>query len=607
MTFFFSHVFVFCLLAFVNCKDAKARQDSVNNDLTLTNVDRKIDISTHLAKISSTITIENNGKSSVGFFLYAVEPSLQDSLSFLGASIKGNEDKDSSLTVAQTSVAGKGDVQFWRIQLPSGLPTGKSVTVDVETVFSHVLVPFPREITQAEKQFVVFTGNLYQFSPYKVTKQSTTVTTAANKIESYTKVKPFSQSETTISYGPYEDKEPYSEAELKVHSENNTPFLTITSLERIIEVSHWGNIAVEEHIEIRHTGAILKGPFSRYDYQRTQDTGASVKSFKTVLPASARDVYYRDEIGNISTSALREDEDMVEIELRPRFPLFGGWKTKYYIGYNVPSYQYLFNEGDHYALKMRFVDHVFDNLVIDQMTFKIILPEGSTNMDLKTPYDIVRGKNMLHYTYLDTMGRPVIVAYKNSLVEQHIQDFELHYNFKKFMLLQEPLLVVMAFYLLFVLVIIYVRLDFSITKDEAKESKMRVASFIEDVQSTQDKRSALYQSYDDAVDKLKGGKDQQAFVASRRKIDADYKQLTQHLQHLQGQLKTEGSDIAEKVAELNRLDQQYKEQIGLDIGLAERLVAGKMGKQNYLESEKGISDKREEIYKKMEELCASLN
>lgn len=600
-------VIVCNLLVYSSCKDAKVRQDTVNSDLVLTNVDRKIDTSTHLAKIVSSLTIENTGKSSVGFFLYAIEPSLQDHLSFVGAAIKGDEDKESSLTLAQTTLAGKGDKHFWRIQLPSGLENGKSITIDVETVFSHALTPFPREITQAEKQFVVFTGNLYLFSPYKVTKQSTTVTTASNKIESYTKVKPFSQSETTITYGPYENKESYSEAELKVHSENNTPFLTITSLERIIEVSHWGNIAVEEHIEVRHTGALLKGPFSRYDYQRTQDTGASVKSFKTVLPASARDVYYRDEIGNISTSALRETEDLVEIELRPRFPLFGGWKTKYYIGYNVPSYQYLFNNGDQYALKMRFVDHVFDNLVIDQMTFKIILPEGSTNMDLRTPYDVVKGENMLHYTYLDTMGRPVIVAYKSNLVEQHIEDFELHYKFQKIMLLQEPVLVVLAFYLLFVLVIIYVRLDFSITKDEAKESKMRVASFVDDVQSTQDKRSALYQSYDDAIDKFKSGKDQQAYISSRKKIDADYKQLTQHMQHLQAQLKSEGSDLADKVAELNRLDQQYKDQITMAITHSERLVAGKIAKQTYIDTEKGINDKREEIYRKMEELCASLN
>lgn len=41
---------------------------------------------------------------------------------------------------------------------------------------------------------------------------------------------------------------------------------------------------------------------------------------------------------------------------------------------------------------------------------------------------------------------------------------QLHYTFQKMYLLQEPFLVVGAFYLLFLLVIIYVRLDFSITK-----------------------------------------------------------------------------------------------------------------------------------------------
>ena len=44
-----------------------------------------------------------------------------------------------------------------------------------------------------------------------------------------------------------------------------------------------------------------------------------MKSFKTILPAAAADVYYRDEIGNISTSNLRVDEEFVELELRPRW------------------------------------------------------------------------------------------------------------------------------------------------------------------------------------------------------------------------------------------------------------------------------------------------
>lgn len=67
---------------------------------------------------------------------------------------------------------------------------------------------------------------------------------------------------------------------------------------------------------------------------------------QTILPASAQDVYYRDEIGNISTSHLQVLEDSVEVEVRPRFPLFGGWKTHYIIGYNLPSYEYLYTLGE---------------------------------------------------------------------------------------------------------------------------------------------------------------------------------------------------------------------------------------------------------------------
>ncbi len=64
-------------------------------------------------------------------------------------------------------------------------------------------------------------------------------------------------------------------------------------------------------------GAVLKGPFSRYDYQRSSGASA-VKGYTSLLPAAAQDVYYRDEIGNISTSNARTEEDFVSLELRPR-------------------------------------------------------------------------------------------------------------------------------------------------------------------------------------------------------------------------------------------------------------------------------------------------
>ena len=76
---------------------------------------------------------------------------------------------------------------------------------------------------------------------------------------------------------------------------------------------------------------------------------------------------------------------------------------------------------------------------------------------------------------------------------------------------------------------------------------MRVASLVEEVQSTQDKRSALYQSYDDAINRFKTSKDTNAFQQARKKVDGDYKQLTAQVSSLQQQLKSEQSDLSEKV------------------------------------------------------------
>lgn len=52
-----------------------------------------------------------------------------------------------------------------------------------------------------------------------------------------------------------------------------------------------------------------------------------VADFKAVLPPSAHSLYYRDGIGNISTSHTRHSLTKVEVDLRPRYPLLGGWKV----------------------------------------------------------------------------------------------------------------------------------------------------------------------------------------------------------------------------------------------------------------------------------------
>ena len=76
-------------------------------------------------------------------------------------------------------------------------------------------------------------------------------------------MKPVSLSDTTISYGPYSNIAAFTAAEMVIHGENNAPMLVVTRLERVIELSMWGNIAIEETVDVSHKGAQLKGSFSR--------------------------------------------------------------------------------------------------------------------------------------------------------------------------------------------------------------------------------------------------------------------------------------------------------------------------------------------------------
>jgi len=452
---------------------AQAGYDSINKDLVVTSCDRNIDMSTQLVKMQHKLVIQNNGQGAVKSFLFSIDPTLKDKVSFIEATF-GNSDK-TYLRVTETKVQSDLDKAFWKVELKSALAAGASTTVTVEVVLGGALEMFPAAITQKEKQLVRLTGNLYAFLPYPVTTQSTRLTLATSNVESYTKVKPVSLSDTTISYGPYSNIAAFTAAEMVIHGENNAPMLVVTRLERVIELSMWGNIAIEETVDVAHKGAQLKGSFSRYEYQRESSGVSSVKNFKTLLPASSKDVYYRDDIGNISTSHMKVMDDAVELDLRPRFPLFGGWKTHYVIGYNVPSYEYLFYSSDKHVLNMRLVDHIFDDMLVEETEVKVILPEGVSDIKVSTPYPMTRGEDDKHYTYLDTTGRTVVTLYTDkTLTENHIQDFQIGFNYPHRSMVMEPLLLVSAFFLLYLVTIIYVRLDFSITRDETAESKMKV-------------------------------------------------------------------------------------------------------------------------------------
>lgn len=578
---------------------------SSDSNVNVKKVDRTIDLTSQLIKVNAAITLENKGSNALSSFLVASDPETKGKLAYISAKVG---DEILKLEPATGTLSEPKVPKHFVVKLAKPLPPGQTVKVAVEKVYTHGLEPFPAEITQTQKQLVRFIGNHYVYSPYAVQQQTTRVLLASATVESYTKLKPSQLTDTTITLGPYENVPAYSQSELVIHSENNSPFLAVTRLTRHIEVSHWGAISVEETIDVRHVGAKLRGSFSRHDYQREHNSGvSSVQQFKTSLPAAAAGVYYRDEIGNISTSRMREQADEVELELRPRFPLFGGWKTHYTIGYTVPIYEYLYRSGDQYVLSMRLMDHVLDDMVVDEVEVKLVLPEGASEIQLETPYPVRRLKDSLLFTYLDVTGRPVITVTKDNLVESHIQDFRLAYRYPVWMAIREPLMLVAAFLLLFLLVIIYVRLDFSITKEDSAVVREKVASLCDKVRGHQDSRCGLYQSMEEAVTKCKSSKDASATQAAVKALQSSLKSEASAISGLQEQVRAEGAtETAERIAELQRQDKALRELLATHVSLSERLVTGKLNKTQYVEQEAQLNKKKEEAVQRMEAAAAVL-
>ncbi|XP_050720090.1 dolichyl-diphosphooligosaccharide--protein glycosyltransferase subunit 1-like [Eriocheir sinensis] len=576
-------------------------QDAVNRDIINKKIERKLDISSQLVKVTNKITLENGGAAAVKSFLLALTPAEKENLSFANVQSGG-----SVLRLTSTQVPEHPDIAFFRVDLRDPLQPGKTINVETEMIMTQILEPYPALIQQGEKQLVRYTGNHYVLTPYTTTTQTTTVTLPSPNIETYSRLKPTTHTDTSITYGSYDGVAGFSVDTMTIHYENNAPFLMVTKLERVIEVSHWGNIAVEETLDVLHTGAKLKGPFSRYDYQREHNSYSSIKSFKTIIPASAKDVYYRDEIGNISTSHMRIQDDAVELDLRPRFPLFGGWKTHYKIGYNVPSYEYLYSSGDEYILKMRILDHVFDDVTIDELKLVVILPEGVRNIAFETPYPMERLPDALHYTYLDTVGRPVISVTKRNLVESHIQDFTLHYKFPSILMLQEPLLVVVAFFILFLTVILYVRLDLTLSKDDATEAKMRVSSHCEQVHTHHEKRARLYEKLEEEIQKLKSSKDVAHSQTATKKIQSSIRDETQSITDISSKIRLDNAEYAEKVVELQKIDKTLRDSVVQQLTNVEKLVAGKMSKQQYMDAEGPLNKKKEEALEKIKSILGNI-
>lgn len=96
-----------------------------------------------------------------------------------------------------------------------------------------------------------------------------------------------------------------------------------------------------------------------------------------------------------------------------RFPILGGWKSNFYLGYNLSPKKYLSNiqNTNTYVLRQSFYIDIHD-LVSDEYVLKVVLPEGAHDISCEFPFVVDEVKIEQTFSYLDTIGRPTLVIKK---------------------------------------------------------------------------------------------------------------------------------------------------------------------------------------------------
>ncbi|CAN4123122.1 unnamed protein product [Withania somnifera] len=541
------------------------------SDLVISKLDRKIDLTSQVIRATTTLKVENTGNDLISEVLLPFGYREARHLAFLVATTSEGKGKtktsSTSLPTKAVNPEGMPSLTWYSVSLPKELAKGQTLNLEVRTAFTHALQPFPEKITQADIQLLVFQESAYYLSPYAVNVQSLTIKLPETKVESYAKLENTKFYGSEIKYGPYENLPPFSFQHIAVHFASNKPFAVAQELVREIEISHWGNVQITDHYNLVNTGARSTGEFSRLEYQaRPHLRGAS--SFRHLvakLPPRAHSIYYRDEIGNISTSNIWGDSSKTLLEIEPRYPMFGGWRTSFTIGYGLPLKDYLFRaEGKHF-LNISF-GCPMDEVVVENLVVKVILPEGSKDISASVPFPVNESRES-KFSHLDMIGRPVVVLEKTNAVPEHNQYFQVYYRFSNLSLLREPMMLISGFFFLFVACIVYMHADLTISKSSpsylAKLQWDEVQTALQQIQSIMNRFLGIHDKLEASLRDLSRIGDVQACKAARKSADSMLKELSKDLKPLLSFLQSSrlSASLYSKVEELVAKENELQEKL----------------------------------------------
>jgi len=147
----------------------------------------------------------------------------------------------------------------------------------------------------------------------------------------------------------------------------------------------------------------------------------AAKDMRLILQGGAANPYYIDDIGNVSTSKFRPGKRESFLDIKPRYPIFGGWNYSFKVGWDLNLKSFLRKSVDNkFVLKVPFMEgpRTDSGVEYEHVTIRVILPEGAQNVAFSTPLPIANSYITTHKTFMDTIGRPTVVLIANNAIEE---------------------------------------------------------------------------------------------------------------------------------------------------------------------------------------------
>lgn len=434
------------------------------------NLVRNINLEKSYVRETVNVVIENTDSRPQNQYYF---PFDADTIGKVGG-FEARDKKDASKPPFLTEVVEydpNSPTQFYRITFPSTIQPSEQLTLSITYHILSTLKPLPAYIEQNDKQYLLHTFSTYSPSAYATSKQKTKVKFPNAEIPEYT-LNPERQG-STFTYGPYDSVPAGASQEARVRYEFTKPLILARLLERDIEISHWGgNLATEERYWTTNSGAHLKGHFSRVQWATAQyynPATSALKALNVPLKPGSLNPYFTDDIGNVSTSRFRSNAREANLELRPRYPVFGGWKYSFRIGWDAALNRFLRQQSpanaNAYVLKVPFLEgpKMGEGVAYERVDVRVLLPEGATDVKFETAVPLVAHEVRAHQTFMDTRGRTALRLTALNVVDgSRDQELIVTYTYPLSAAMRKPLTIFIGVFAVFVTAWVVGRLDTSI-------------------------------------------------------------------------------------------------------------------------------------------------